>query len=172
MPAFRFLTQSVSDLVKNLNASVRRPSKVPLIAGPRTPALNLLPTRWPQIRWRRTERDEFSFLTSDTDVKEKKADLPPSDLRHHICGDPEGNNFKAGVRRPSIRGSFDRRRTPAFRFLTRSLADWVKNLNTGVRCPLKLSLIDRPRTPVNCCLPDHRKYDGGERKRANLFFFS
>ncbi len=65
--------------------------------------------------------------------RKKKLILPPSVPHHRICGDPEGNNFKAGVRGPSIRESFDGRRTPAFRFLTRSLVDWVKNLNAGSR---------------------------------------
>ncbi len=60
------------DWVKNLNASVRRPSKLPLIDGQRTPALELLPSRSWQMRWRRPKGGEFSFLTSDADIKKEK----------------------------------------------------------------------------------------------------
>ncbi len=91
---------------------------------------------------------------------------------HRICGNPEGNNFKAGICGPSIRGSFDGRRTPTFRFLTWSLADWVKNLNADICRPSKLPLIDRQWTLVNCCLPDRYNYDGVEQKGSNLVFFS
>ncbi len=129
--------------MKNLNGGVRRPLKLPIIDGGRTLVLKLLPSRSLQIQWRRTERGEFSFLTFDADVKKKKLNSPPSVPHHRICGNLEGNNFKAGVRGPSIRGSFDEQWTLVFRFLTRSLADWVKNLNAGVRRPSKLALIDR-----------------------------
>ncbi len=44
----------------------------------------------------------------DADVKKKgKLNAPPSVPHHHICGDPEGNNFNNSVRHPSIRGGFD-----------------------------------------------------------------
>ncbi len=68
---------SLADRVKNLNAGIRHPSKLSIIDGAWTPALKLLPSGSPQIRWRRTEGAEFSFLTSDTDVKKKKLILPP-----------------------------------------------------------------------------------------------
>ncbi len=42
-----------------------------------------------------------------TSLKQKKLNSPPSVLRNRDCGDPKGNNFKAGVHGPSIRGSFD-----------------------------------------------------------------
>ncbi len=109
--------------MKNLNASVCHPSKLPVIDAGWTPALKLLPSGSPQIRWRRMEMDKFSFLTSDAYVKKKKLNSPPSIPRHHICGDLEGTNSNAGVRCPSRRESFDGRRTPAFRFLTRSGSD-------------------------------------------------
>ncbi len=54
------------------------------------------------------------------DIKKKNPNSLPSRQCHCICGDPEGANSNAGVRRPSIRGSSDGWRTPAFRFLTLS----------------------------------------------------
>ncbi len=116
---------------------------------------------------------DFFILMSALDVK--NLNLPPSVPRHCICGDRKDNNSNLGILHPSIRERFDGRWMPAFRFLTRSLANWVKNLNTGVRCPSKLPLIDRRQKLANCCLLDCRKYDGGERKRAkfsSLFFTS
>ncbi len=35
---------------------------------------------------------------------------------------------------------------------------------------IKLPLIDGRQTPVNCCIPDCRKYDGAEQKGANSAF--
>ncbi len=117
--------------MKNLNAGVCHPSKLPVIDGGRTPALKLLPSGSPQIRWHGTEKGEFSFLMSDADIEKKKLNLPPSVPRHRICGDLEGNNFNAGVRPPSITGSFDGRWTPAFRFFTQSASDHTSVSRTG-----------------------------------------
>ncbi len=64
MLVFQFLTQSASDRVKNLNVGVRHPSKLPVIDGGRTPALKLLPSGLPQIRWHGTKEGEFSFFFS------------------------------------------------------------------------------------------------------------
>ncbi len=88
--------------VKNLNAGVRRPSKLALIDGQRTPMLELVPSGTPQIRWCGPEGSEFRvfFLTSMSDKcrrQEKKINSPPSVLRHRICGDPEGNNLPVSV---------------------------------------------------------------------------
>ncbi len=77
---------SLVDWVKNLNAGIRRPSKLPIIDGGRMLALKLLPSGLPQIRWRGMEGGEFSFLTSDADVKKKKLNSPPSISRHHRWG--------------------------------------------------------------------------------------
>ncbi len=48
-----------------------------------------------------------------------------------VCGDLEGNNFNAAIRRPSIRGSFDGQRTPALKFLTRSAGNYTSVSRTG-----------------------------------------
>ncbi len=69
--------------------------------------------------------------TTDADVKKKKLNSLPSVLRHRICDNPEGNYFNAVVRRASIRGGFDGRQTPAFRFLTRSAIDHTLVSQTG-----------------------------------------
>ncbi len=122
----------LANWVKNLNTGVRCPSKLPVIDGGQTSALKLLPSGLPQIRWRGTEEGEFSFLMSDTDIKKKKLNLPPSIPRYRICDDAEGNNFKAGVRGPSIRESFDRQPTPVFGFLIRSGSDHTLVSRTGV----------------------------------------
>ncbi len=68
---------SLAARVKNLNAGVRRLSKLSITDGGRTPVLKLLPSRLPQIRWHGIERGEFTFLMSDTDVKKKKAEFGP-----------------------------------------------------------------------------------------------
>ncbi len=103
------------DQVKNLNAGVYRPSKLPLIDGPRMPALKLLPSG------SNGANSAFFFLMSVSDVK--KLNLPYFVPCLRICGEPEGNNFNASVHPPSITGSFDGRRTSAFRFFTRSASD-------------------------------------------------
>ncbi len=82
---------------------VRRPSKLPVIDGGRTPALKLLPSGSPQIRWRRMERGRIQLFNIWRRRQEKKGKFapfrsPPSYLRQ-----PESNNFKTGVRGPSIR---------------------------------------------------------------------
>ncbi len=110
---------SASDLVKNLNASVRRPSKLSLIDGPRTPALKLLSSGLSQIRWCGTKGANSAFFF-DIPSDITNLNSPLSIPRYRICNDPEGNNFNAGVCLPSIMGSFDERRMPAFRFVTRS----------------------------------------------------
>ncbi len=61
----------------------------------------------------------------------KKLNSPPSGPHHRICRDLEGNNSNTGIRHPSIRGSFDGRRTPSFRFLTRSSSDHTSVSRTG-----------------------------------------
>ncbi len=68
---------SLADRVKNLNAGIPRPSKLPVTDGGRMPVLKLLPSGSLQIRWCGTERGEFSFLTSDADIKKKKAEFVP-----------------------------------------------------------------------------------------------
>ncbi len=67
---------SLPDRVKNLNADVRRPSKLPLINERQMPELELLASRSPQIQWCGPEGGEFRFLTSDADVKGKKLNSP------------------------------------------------------------------------------------------------
>ncbi len=54
---------SLVDRVKNLNAGIRRPSKLSLIDKRRTAALKLLPSGSPQIQWRGREGGEFSFFS-------------------------------------------------------------------------------------------------------------
>ncbi len=50
---------SLADWVKNLNASVCRPSKLPLIDRRWMPVLELVPSELPQIRWHGLECSEF-----------------------------------------------------------------------------------------------------------------
>ncbi len=64
--------------------------------------------------------------------RKKNLNSLPSGPRHRFCGNPEGTNSNVGVRRPSIRGSFDGRWTPAFRFLARSASDHTSVSQTGV----------------------------------------
>ncbi len=81
---------------------------------PWTLALKLLPSTSPQIRAHGTERFEFRFffiLMSVSDIQ--NLNLPPSVPRDRICGDPEGNNFNAGVRGPTKLPLIDRQQALA-----------------------------------------------------------
>ncbi len=97
--------------------------KTSLIDGQRTPALELVPFRSPQIWWRGPEGSEFRVFFLEV--------CPPSIPCHRICGDQEGNNFNTVVHSPSITGSFDGQWTPAFRFFTQSTSDHTSVSRTG-----------------------------------------
>ncbi len=71
----------------------------------------------------RNGKGRIQFFSVWSPCQERQLNSPPSVPRHHICGNLEGNNFNAGVHGPSIKGNFDGRWTPAFRFLTQASSD-------------------------------------------------
>ncbi len=144
--------------VKNLNAGIRRPTKPSLIDGRTDAGVRIGAFQIAAITMVWTGRDRIQvcfFLMSTPDIRrhqEKKTDFAPfhsapSYLRR------SGRQQFSDVRRLSIRGSFDGRQMPAFRFLTQSTSDLVKNLNAGVRHPSELPFIDGRWTPALKLVP-------------------
>ncbi len=119
----------------------------------------------------RTRRERIQGFFLDVDVRctptsrRKKTKFTP------FCSAPSylrrsGRQQFAGVRRLSVRGSFDGWQTPAVMFLTQSAIDLVKNLNAGVRCPSKLPLIDRRRKSALKLLPSRSPHTMARNERG------